>query len=61
MIVLGSVAKDDKGFLIETKFYTSGGRLIHSQLARARNEGASRGRPRTLPPPSSPSSPSRGP
>ena len=40
MIVLGSVAKDDKGFLIETKFYTSGGRLIHSQLARARNEGS---------------------
>lgn len=40
MIVLGSVAKDDKGFLIETKFYTSGGKLIHSQLARAKNEGS---------------------
>lgn len=40
MIVLGSVAKDDKGFLIETKFYTSGGKLIHSQLARARSEGS---------------------
>jgi tetratricopeptide (TPR) repeat protein len=39
MIVLGSVAKDDKGFLIETKFYTSGGKLIHSQLARAKSEG----------------------
>lgn len=39
MIVLGSVAKDDQGFLIETKFYTSGGKLIHSQLARARSEG----------------------
>jgi hypothetical protein len=35
MIILGSVAKDDKGFLIETKFYTSGGRLILSQLNRA--------------------------
>jgi hypothetical protein len=40
MIVLGSVAKDDKGFLIETKFYTSGGKLIHSQLARAKSEGS---------------------
>ena len=35
MIILGSVAKDDKGFLIETKFYTSGGKLILSQLNRA--------------------------
>jgi len=40
MIVLGSVAKDENGFLIETKFYTSGGKLIHSQLARAKNEGS---------------------
>lgn len=39
MIVLGSVAKDDQGFLIETKFYASGGKLIHSQLARAKSEG----------------------
>ena len=39
MIVLGSVAKDDKGILIETKFYTSGGKLLHSQLTRAKSEG----------------------
>ena len=39
MIVLGSVAKDEQGFLIETKFYSSGGKLIHSQLARAKSEG----------------------
>ena len=39
MIILGSVARDDKGFLIETKFYTSGGRLILSQLSRARSAG----------------------
>jgi hypothetical protein len=39
MIILGSVAKDDKGFLIETKFYTSGGKLILSQLNRARSAG----------------------
>ncbi len=38
MIVLGSVAKDDQGYLIETKFITSGGRTIHSQLARAKRE-----------------------
>ena len=37
MIILGSVAKDDKGFLIETKFYTSGGKLLLSQLNRARS------------------------
>lgn len=38
MIILGSVAKDEKGFLIETKFYTSGGKLILSQLSRAKSE-----------------------
>lgn len=38
MIVLGSVAKDEQGFLIETKFITSGGKLVHSQLGRARRE-----------------------
>ncbi len=37
MIILGSVAKDDKGLLLETKFYTSGGKLILSQLTRARS------------------------
>jgi hypothetical protein len=39
MIILGSVAQDDRGLLIETKFYTSGGKLILSQLTRARSEG----------------------
>jgi hypothetical protein len=39
MIILGSVAKDDKGYLIETKFYTSGGKLILSQLNRAASVG----------------------
>ncbi len=37
MIILGSVAKDEKGFLIETKFYTSGGKLILSQMVRAKS------------------------
>lgn len=43
MIILGSVAKDEKGLLIETKFYTSGGRLLLSELKRARGEGAIKG------------------
>ena len=37
MIILGSVAKDDKGLLIETKFYTSGGKLLLSQITRAKD------------------------
>jgi tetratricopeptide (TPR) repeat protein len=36
MIILGSVAKEEKGFLIETKFYTSAGKLILSQMTRAK-------------------------
>jgi pSer/pThr/pTyr-binding forkhead associated (FHA) protein len=39
MIILGSVAKDEKGFLIETKFHTSGGKLILSQIVRAKSAG----------------------
>jgi len=37
MIILGSVAKDEKGYLIETKFTTSGGKTILSQITRARS------------------------
>jgi tetratricopeptide (TPR) repeat protein len=37
MIILGSVAKDEKGLLIETKFYTSGGKLILSHITRAKS------------------------
>jgi hypothetical protein len=39
MIILGSIAKDDNGLIIETKFYTSAGKLILSQLTRARSAG----------------------
>jgi len=39
MIILGSVAKDDKGLLIETKFYTSGGKLLLSQITRTKDAG----------------------
>ncbi|HUX91416.1 MAG TPA: PEGA domain-containing protein [Gallionellaceae bacterium] len=35
MVVVGSVAKDDKGYLIEAKFHSSGGKLIYSQMIRA--------------------------
>src|SRR3989440_12019130 len=37
MIVLGSVAKDDDGYLIEAKFHTAGGKIIFSEIARARS------------------------
>ncbi len=37
MIILGSIAADDKGYLIETKFYTSGGKLILSQIMHAKS------------------------
>jgi tetratricopeptide (TPR) repeat protein len=37
MIVLGSVAKDGDGYLIEAKFHTAGGKIIHSEIARARS------------------------
>jgi tetratricopeptide (TPR) repeat protein len=36
MIILGSIAKEEKGLLIETKFYTSAGKLILSQITRAK-------------------------
>jgi hypothetical protein len=39
MIVLGSVSKDERGLLIETRFYTSGGKLVLSQLTRSRGAG----------------------
>ncbi|MFA5073420.1 MAG: PEGA domain-containing protein [Nitrospirota bacterium] len=40
MIIMGSVSRDDKGYLIETKFYTSGGKMILSQLNRASSTGS---------------------
>ena len=35
MIVVGSVSKDAKGFIIEAKFHSSSGKLIFSQVKRA--------------------------
>jgi hypothetical protein len=46
MIVLGSIAKDGDGYLAEAKFHTAGGKIIFSEIARARSargiEGAVR-------------------
>lgn len=38
MIVMGSVAQNDKGYIIEAKFYTAGGKTILSQIVTARSE-----------------------
>src|SRR5262249_16336301 len=37
MIVLGSVAKDDDGYLTEVKFHTASGKVIFSEIGRARS------------------------
>lgn len=37
MIVLGSVAQDGDGYLVEAKFHTAGGKIIFSEIARARS------------------------
>lgn len=39
MMVLGSLAKDEQGFTIEAKFYSPGGKVILSQITRARRAG----------------------
>jgi tetratricopeptide (TPR) repeat protein len=39
MLVFGSIAKDDDGYLVEAKVHTADGRIIISELARARSEG----------------------
>jgi tetratricopeptide (TPR) repeat protein len=39
MMVFGSIAKDDDGYLIEAKVHTAGGKIVVSELARARSEG----------------------
>ncbi len=37
LIIVGSVARDDRGFLVETKCYASSGKLLLSYLTRARS------------------------
>ncbi len=48
MIVLGSVAKDDDGYLVEVKFHTAGGKIIFSEIARARSAGGVNGAVRDI-------------
>src|SRR5919201_1978129 len=48
MIVLGSVARDDKGLIVEAKFYVANGTLVWSQIARARDAGAINGAVREI-------------
>src|SRR5438093_2617178 len=48
MIVLGSVARDDKGVIVEAKFYVASGTLVWSQIARARDAGAINGAVREI-------------
>src|SRR5688572_11544388 len=40
MIVLGSVAQDGEGYLVEAKFHSAGGKVIYSEMARARSARA---------------------
>ena len=40
MIVLGSVARDDKGYLVETRFYGADGKAILSLIERIKDAGA---------------------
>jgi tetratricopeptide (TPR) repeat protein len=37
MIVLGSIARDGDGYLIEAKFHSSSGKVVFSEIARARS------------------------
>ena len=48
MIVLGSVAKDDSGYLVEVKFHTANGKIIFSEIARARSSGGINGAVRDI-------------
>ena len=44
MIVFGSVAKEGDGYLIEARFHTAGGKVVFSEIARARNARGSTAR-----------------
>jgi len=48
MIVLGSVAKDDSGYLVEVKFHTANGKIIFSEIARTRSAGGINGAVRDI-------------
>jgi tetratricopeptide (TPR) repeat protein len=48
MIVLGSVAQDGDGYLVEAKFHAANGRVIYSEIARARSARAIEGAMRDI-------------
>lgn len=48
MMVFGSVAKDDDGYLIEAKVHNANGKVIISELQRARSEGRINGAARDV-------------
>src|SRR5712664_1497922 len=48
MIVLGSVAKSDDGYLVEVKFHTANGKIILSEIARARSASGINGAVRDI-------------
>src|SRR6195256_2045121 len=48
MIALGSVAKDESGYLVEVKFLTASGKIIFSEIARARSAGGITGAVRDI-------------
>src|SRR6266853_1516445 len=48
MIALGSVAKDDDGYLVEVKFHTANGKIIFSEIGRTRSAGGINGAVRDI-------------
>jgi len=48
MIALGSIAKDDGGYLVEVKFHTANGKIIFSEIARARSASGINGAVRDI-------------
>ena len=48
MMVFGSVAQDGDGYLVEAKFHTAGGKVIFSEIARARSARALEGAVRDI-------------
>jgi len=48
MMVFGSIAKEDDGYLIEVKVHTASGKIIISEIAHARSEGRIEGAVRDI-------------
>jgi tetratricopeptide (TPR) repeat protein len=48
MMVFGSIAKDDNGYVIEAKVHTAGGKVVISEIDRARSEGRIKGTVRDI-------------